>query len=114
MISPYVDVSRWQMLALGVSAKLANKATGEVATDRNGQTKWAIDTYVVDPETQESELLKITVAASRAPEIVPGQAVEFEGLRARYWVAGDRSGLSFSAVAVRPAQQSQRPVKVAS
>jgi hypothetical protein len=111
MLQPYVDVSRWALTGLGVSPKLANRATGEIATDRNGRPKYLIDVYARDTTTGDSDLLKVNIASSQPPEVMPGQPVSFEGLRAVFWQNGDRAGLSYNADAVRSGEQSQRPVK---
>lgn len=108
MISNYIDTSRWQTIGLDCEPKLKNRQTGEVAMSREGVSKWDVSVWVKDKAGGgDKDTIQVTVTAEKAPEIVPGQPVEFVGgLRASFWEFTDergqhRAGLAYTAEGVR-------------
>lgn len=100
MRRPKLDLSGCTVIGLEANAKVANRQTGEVATDSEGRTKWAVSVFVSEPGTGDSGAVKVTVPSSVPIEVTPGQPLTLVNPRAMYWETGGRSGMSWSADAV--------------
>ncbi|WP_151482550.1 SCO3933 family regulatory protein [Streptomyces albicerus] len=101
---PVDTTSAAVMVAQPPQKKIANRQTGEVATDREtGATLWTVDVmFVMDGN---AEIMSVAVPESGiSGELVMGTPVALTGLIARPWEnefnGQKRHGISFRAVAV--------------
>jgi hypothetical protein len=80
----------------------ANPETGEIKTDREGNTQYRTAVSVSWLGRRLPEVIDVTTSVK--PEgITLGSPVRLVNLVARPWQMGDRSGVAFSAEAVTPA-----------
>lgn len=100
MRRPKLDLSRCMVVALEAKPKIANLKTGEVATDADGRTKYGVQVFVSDPESEDAGAVRVTVPSATPIEVQPGQPIEFVNLRVMHWEKGDRSGMAWSAEAI--------------
>ncbi|MGD9696505.1 MAG: hypothetical protein AB7V42_12705 [Thermoleophilia bacterium] len=85
-----------------------NRETGELirgrqAADPDGVPLWNVNVLAVVEGQDGGETVRVRVAAGEQPGFQPLDRVEFDGLVGRPWEQNGRSGVSFSAVGVRPA-----------
>jgi hypothetical protein len=91
-------------VATAPAAKLVNKATGEIAVDRETGAKLMTVGLLISDEG-EGNLYQVTVPETGVPEnLVPGTPVSVVGLKARDWEnefnGQKRHGIAFRAVAL--------------
>ncbi|MEQ4724926.1 hypothetical protein [Nonomuraea sp. B19D2] len=79
--------------------RLLNKDTGEIKTDKNGNTVYEV-TVSVEDEFGRIELVKI--GTSGEPPISAGQQVNPTGLVGYVWEIAGRWGISYRAAALLP------------
>ncbi|MGW1087757.1 SCO3933 family regulatory protein [Streptomyces sp. NPDC002596] len=90
------------MVAQPPTPKIANRQTGEIATDREtGATLMTVDVmFVMD---SNAEILSLTVPETGVPgDLTMGTPVALTGVIARPWERDGRHGIAFRAVAVTP------------
>lgn len=102
-----VDQSGLDTVFLAVVPK--NDLEGEQTKTRDGLPKWEIQALVTSEEQRRPEILLVTIAQDRAPDLAPMTPCQFENLVARAWSQGDRSGVAFSATQVRPSGKPNKP-----
>ncbi|WP_219465670.1 SCO3933 family regulatory protein [Nonomuraea rhizosphaerae] len=100
-----VDTAKLQFTCVKAARpRLVNKDTGEIKTDKNGQTVYEI-TMTVEDESGRIELVKI--ATSGEPAIVAGQEVTPVDLVGYVWEISQggstRWGISYRAASIVPA-----------
>lgn len=104
------DMRGHTMTALNVEAKIANRTTGEVRTDRQtGLPLWGVDTYVINP-SGDGALMTVTIPSATRPEVTG--PCEFDDLVASQYAisnegGGVTAGMAFRATAIRAAQPSR-------
>jgi hypothetical protein len=78
---------------------------GVAVTNRDGEQSYNVSCII--PPTEEGgkmQTMEVRVPASGiAKQLQPYTPINFEKLTARFWSVNGRSGLSFSAVSVKPA-----------
>lgn len=79
--------------ALSVEAKVYE---GVQSKNFDGVAVWKVQ-CLITPDEGKPELVEVSVASSIPPVFSPLQEITFEGLVARHWEMGSRSGVSFSA-----------------
>ena len=104
MRRPKVDLSGCTVLALTAAPKLANRQTGEVATNADGVPKYGVDLFIADPETEDSGTVKVTIASATPINVTPGTPVTVSNPRVMHWDANGRSGMAWSADAIATAR----------
>jgi hypothetical protein len=77
------------------------RLTGQQAADSDGVPLWHVNVLCVIEGEDGGETVRIKVAAGDKPSFAPLDKVEFDGLLARPWETNGRSGISFSASAIR-------------
>ncbi|MFI6443543.1 hypothetical protein [Kitasatospora sp. NPDC050543] len=82
-------------------ARMANRETGEVRKDREGNTVYTVG-VAVRQEGRRASVVEISVSGEPVG-VVEGVRVSVTGLVAFSWAMGDRHGLSFRADAITPA-----------
>ncbi|MER5638727.1 hypothetical protein ABT095_17400 [Kitasatospora sp. NPDC002227] len=82
-------------------ARLANRETGEVKKDRDGNTIYTVG-VAVRQEARRASVVEISVAGEPVG-VVEGVRVNVTGLVAFSWAMGERHGLSFRADSITPA-----------
>ena len=90
------------MVAQPPTPKIANRQTGEIATDREtGATLMVVDVmFVMDGN---AEILSLAVPETGVPsDLAMGTPVALTGVIARPWERDGRHGIAFRAVAVTP------------
>ncbi|MFD0145397.1 MULTISPECIES: SCO3933 family regulatory protein [unclassified Streptomyces] len=90
------------MVAQPPTPKIANRQTGEIATDREtGATLMTVDVmFVMDGN---AEILSLTVPQTGvSSDLTMGTPVALTGVIARPWERDGRHGIAFRAVAVTP------------
>ncbi|MFE5484521.1 hypothetical protein [Streptomyces sp. NPDC056527] len=90
------------MVAQPPTPKIANRQTGEIATDREtGATLMTVDVmFVMDGN---AEILSLTVPQTGVSnDLTMGTPVALTGVIARPWERDGRHGIAFRAVAVTP------------
>ncbi|MBF8186255.1 hypothetical protein ITP53_10955 [Nonomuraea sp. K274] len=80
--------------------RLVNKDTGEIKTDKNGNTVYEV-TVSVEDEFGRIELVKI--GTSGEPPISAGQQINATGMVGYVWEISGRWGISYRAAALLPA-----------
>ena len=103
MRRPKIDLTGCTVLGLEAAPKVANRQTGEVATDAEGRPKWAVTVFLSDPTTDDSGSVRVTVPSASPIEVIAGQPVKLVNPRVMHWEANGRSGMAWSAEAVEPA-----------
>ncbi|GAA2131030.1 hypothetical protein GCM10009760_04270 [Kitasatospora kazusensis] len=81
--------------------RIANRETGEVKKDRDGQTVYTVG-VAVRQEQRRASLIEISVSGEPVG-VTEGVRVAVTGLTAFSWAMGDRHGLSFRADSITPA-----------
>ncbi|GAA2154568.1 hypothetical protein GCM10009760_53600 [Kitasatospora kazusensis] len=81
--------------------RIANRETGEIKKDRDGQTVYTVG-VAVRQEQRRASLIEISVSGEPAG-VTEGVRVTVTGLTAFSWAMGDRHGLSFRADSITPA-----------
>lgn len=79
------------------------RLTGQQAADADGVPLWTVNVLCVIEGEDGGETVRVKVAAGEKPAFAPLDRVEFEDLMARPWENAGRSGVSFSARAIRSA-----------
>jgi hypothetical protein len=79
------------------------RLTGQQAADPDGVPLWNVNVLCVIEGEDGGETVRVKVAAGDKPSFAPLDRVEFDGLIARPWETSGRSGISFSASAIRSA-----------
>ncbi|WP_169729396.1 hypothetical protein [Thermoactinospora rubra] len=82
--------------------RLVNKDTGEIKTDKHGNTVYEI-TASVEDEFGRIELVKI--ATTGEPSIAAGDQITPVGLLGYVWEISGRWGISYRASALLPARE---------
>lgn len=82
-------------------ARLANRETGEVKTNRDGVPVFTVG-VAVRQEGRRASIIEISVTGEPAG-VAEGVRVNVTGLVAFSWAMGDRHGLSFRADSITPA-----------
>ncbi|CAM5367594.1 hypothetical protein AB0F92_15870 [Kitasatospora aureofaciens] len=80
--------------------RIANRETGEVRKNQDGQTMYTVG-IAVRQEGRRASIIEISVPGEPAG-VVEGVQVRVTGLTAFSWAMGDRHGLSFRADAITP------------
>ncbi|WP_395294739.1 hypothetical protein ACF9IK_15175 [Kitasatospora hibisci] len=88
-------------------ARVANRETGEVRKDRDGQTVYTVG-VAVRQDGRRASIIEISVSGEPAG-VVEGVQVHVTGLTAFSWAMGDRHGLSFRADSITPAPAPAAP-----
>lgn len=104
-----VDPSRLGTMTCIVApeARLANRETGEVRKDREGNTVFTVG-VAVRQEGRRASVIEISVSGEPVG-VVEGVRVNVTGLVAVSWSMGDRHGMSFRADAITPAPAAPAP-----
>src|SRR5215218_4690683 len=95
-----VDTSAMVLVAMAAPEPVVDFTTRQPKADPNGQPLYTVQ--VAAMYADQGEVLAVKVAGPPSG-ISPGQAVEIAGLVAQPWELGDRSGVSYRAASVRPA-----------
>jgi hypothetical protein len=74
--------------------------TRQPKADTDGQPLYTVQVAAMYED--QGEVLAVKVAG-QPPGITPGMAVEIAGLVAQPWALGERSGVSYRATAIHPA-----------
>ncbi|WP_113705343.1 hypothetical protein [Nonomuraea lactucae] len=82
--------------------RVLNKDTGEIKTDKNGNTVYEV-TVSVEDEFGRIELVKIGITGE--PPITAGDPVNATGLVGYVWELSGRWGISYRASALLPIRQ---------
>ncbi|MGW0200530.1 SCO3933 family regulatory protein, partial [Nonomuraea sp. NPDC003201] len=98
-----VDVSKLSITCVKAPRpRVLNKDTGEIKTDKNGNTVYEV-TVSVEDEFGRIELVKIGITGE--PPIKAGDAVNAVGLLGYVWEIAGRWGISYRATALLPQQE---------
>ncbi|MFD9950740.1 hypothetical protein ACFWYW_58635 [Nonomuraea sp. NPDC059023] len=96
-----VDTSKLVITCVkAAKPRLLNKDTGEIKTDKNGQTVFEVMVSVED-EFGRIELVKIGIAGE--PPVAAGQRLNPVGLLGYVWEIAGRWGIAYRASALLPA-----------
>jgi hypothetical protein len=96
-----VDTSAMVLVAMATPEPVVNFTTRQPKAEPDGQPLYTVQVAAMFDD--QGEVLAIKVAGH--PEgIRPGMAVDVAGLVAQPWALGDRSGISYRAAAIRPAE----------
>jgi hypothetical protein len=95
-----VDTSAMVLVAMAKAEPVVDFTTRQPKADPDGQPLYTVQVAAMYDD--QGEVLAVKVAGPPAG-ISPGQAVEIAGLVAQPWELGDRSGISYRAAAIRPA-----------
>jgi len=96
-----VDVTKLRITCVKPpKPRLVNKDTGEVKTDRNGNTVYEL-TLLIEDESNRMELVR--VLTSPEPSIVAGEEVIPVGMVGYVWEQNGRWGISYRVQTVLPA-----------
>lgn len=82
--------------------RVLNRDTGEIKTDKNGNTVYEV-TVSVEDEFGRIELVKIGITGE--PPIKAGHAVNAVGLLGYIWEIAGKWGISYRATALLPLQE---------
>lgn len=92
-----VDTEGLRFIAAGdAEPKIANPETGEIKTDAEGRTLYAVPLLPI-PNDDRGNSIKVTVPASEPPAVTEGEPVSVDGLVAFAWAMNGRSGVAFRA-----------------
>ncbi|SMY00839.1 hypothetical protein BSP109_03239 [Brevibacterium sp. Mu109] len=108
MRRPKVDLTGCTVVGLEATPKVADRTTGELATDADGRTKWSVSVFVSDPATKDSGAVKVTVPSSTPIALSAGDPLVLVNPRVLHWEVGNRSGMAWSADAVESAGGGKR------
>jgi hypothetical protein len=98
-----VDINRLSITCVKAPRpRVLNRDTGEIKTDKNGNTVYEVMVSVED-ETGRIELVKIGITGE--PPVKAGDAVNAVGLVGYVWEIAGRWGISYRASALLPAQE---------
>ncbi|MEU7004501.1 hypothetical protein [Nonomuraea sp. NPDC046570] len=98
-----VDVSKLTITCVKAPApRVLNRDTGEIKTDKNGNTVYEV-TVSVEDEFGRIELVKIGIAGE--PPIRAGDPVNAVGLLGYVWEIAGRWGIAYRASALLPARE---------
>jgi hypothetical protein len=95
-----VDPSAMVLVAMAVPEPVVDFTTRQPKADANGQPLFTVQVAAMYED--QGEVLAVKVAGEPAG-IRPGMAVEVAGLVAQPWALGERSGVSYRATAIHPA-----------
>jgi hypothetical protein len=95
-----VDTSAMVLVAMAKAEPVVDFTTRQPKADPNGQPLYTVQVAAMYDD--QGEVLAVKVAGQPAG-ISPGMAVEVAGLVAQPWALGERSGVSYRAAAIRPA-----------
>jgi hypothetical protein len=96
-----VDTSAMVLVAMAVPEPVVDFTTRQPKADANGQPLYTVQVAAMYGD--QGEVLAVKVAGEPGG-IRPGMAVEVAGLMAQPWELGDRSGVSYRAAIIRPAE----------
>jgi hypothetical protein len=88
------------LVAMAAPEPVVDFTTRQPKADANGQPLFTVQ--VAAMYADQGEVLAVKVAGEPAG-ITAGMAVEVAGLVAQPWELGDRSGISYRAASIRPA-----------
>ncbi|NJP96628.1 hypothetical protein HCN51_45585 [Nonomuraea sp. FMUSA5-5] len=98
-----VDVSKLAITCVKAPRpRVLNRDTGEIKTDKNGNTVYEV-TVSVEDEFGRIELVKIGIAGE--PPIKTGDAVNAVGLLGYVWEMAGKWGISYRASALLPLEE---------
>src|ERR1700754_1007040 len=90
-----VDVARLQFICVKAPCpRIVNKDTGEIKTDKNGNTVYEV-LFSVEDTAGKIELVKIGITGE--PPVGPGDTVTPVGLIGYVWEISGRWGISYRA-----------------
>jgi hypothetical protein len=95
-----VDTSAMVLVAMATPEPVVDFTTRQPKADPDGQPLYTVQVAAMYDD--QGEVLAVKVAGQPAG-IRPGMAVEVAGLVAQPWALGERSGVSYRAAAIRPA-----------
>ncbi len=96
-----VDTSAMVLVAMAAPEPVVDFTTRQPKADANGQPLYTVQVAAMFED--QGEVLAVKVAGPPTG-ISPGQPVEVAGLVAQPWALGERSGVSYRAAAIRPAE----------
>ncbi|MGP4101804.1 SCO3933 family regulatory protein [Nonomuraea sp. KM90] len=98
-----VDVSKLAITCVkGPRPRVLNKDTGEIKTDKNGNTVYEV-TVSVEDEFGRIELVKIGITGE--PPITVGDQINAIGLLGYVWEIAGRWGIAYRANALLPIKE---------
>jgi hypothetical protein len=95
-----VDTSAMTLVAMAPPEPVVDFATRAPKADGNGQPLYTVQVAAMFQD--QGEVLAVKVAGEPAG-ITAGLPVQITGLVAQPWELGDRSGISYRAASIRPA-----------
>jgi hypothetical protein len=95
-----VDTSAMTLVAMAAPEPVVDFTTRQPKADPSGQPLFTVQVAAMYGD--QGEVLAVKVAGQPAG-IRPGMAVEVDGLVAQPWELGDRSGVSYRAASICPA-----------
>lgn len=87
-----VDPASLRLIALAVEPK-TDFETKSQKTTPTGIPVWTVSAYSL----AEADSLRVSIAAATAPEVSPGQPIDFVELRAGAYVSGGRAAFYWNA-----------------
>ncbi|GII65633.1 hypothetical protein Skr01_57180 [Sphaerisporangium krabiense] len=98
-----VDIANLAFIVAGEpEAKLADRDTGEIKTDREGRELYTIPLLPKPNDDRRNPVITVTFPSVDFPKIPEGIQVRPVGLSAFYWSMNGRSGMGFRCEAIRP------------
>jgi hypothetical protein len=95
-----VETSAMVLVAMAAPEPVVDFTTRQPKADSSGQPLYTVQVAAMYGD--QGDVLAVKVAGEPAG-IRPGMAVEIAGLVAQPWDLGDRSGVSYRAASIRPA-----------
>lgn len=102
-----VNVNAMDFTILAVIPK--TDQNGVQARNKDSVPKWEVQLLVSSEVERRPEVLAVTLTTNEPPQLQPMTPVLVEGLVARAWSQGDRSGIAFSADIIRASGKPNRP-----
>ena len=104
-----IDTAAMTLLCAQPPQPVMDFATKRPKADENGMPLFSVQ--LVALADGGAEILPVKVAGQPSAQVTQGSVVKVSGLVATPWAMGDRSGISFKAARIEPAQGS--PAKTA-
>ena len=83
---------------------------GVQARNRDNVPKYEVQLLAASERERRPEVMAVVLTTNTPPDnLAPMSPVQVEGLVARAWSQGDRSGISFSADVIRPSGKPHKP-----
>lgn len=100
MMNLPIDTNSIRFTCTRIPERRTVRETGQPRLDREtGKELWQVQVMALTADG--AEILAITVPGE--PAVSVGQAVTVEGLVGLPWAQGDRAGIAYRAVSIRPA-----------